>query len=70
MSPDRLIYMANQIGKFFAHRPADEAAAEIANHLQKFWEPRMRSQIIALLDRSDTALDPSVRRAVESLRPR
>ncbi len=68
MSPDRLIYMANQIGKFFAHRPVDAAVAEIADHLRKFWEPRMRSQIIALLD-SDAAFDPSVRRAVESLRP-
>lgn len=68
MSPDRLVYMANQIGKFFAHRPSDAAIAEIANHLQKFWDPRMRSQIIALLDRPDTAFDPPVRRAVESLR--
>ena len=70
MSPDRLVYMANQIGKFFAPRAPEAAVAEIANHLQKFWDPRMRSQIIALLDRSDAAFDPPVRRAVESLRPR
>jgi formate dehydrogenase subunit delta len=69
MSPDRLVYMANQIGKFFAHRPPDAAVAEIAGHLRKFWDPRMRLQIVAKLDQPDAAFDPAVRRAVESLRP-
>ena len=67
MPADRLIYMANQIGKFFAHRPADLAVADIADHLRKFWDPRMRSQIIGLLDQSGADFDPTVRRAVESL---
>jgi formate dehydrogenase subunit delta len=68
-SPDRLIYMANQIGRFFAHRPPDAAAVDIAEHLRKFWDPRMRGQIIAKLDQPDAEMDPAVRRAVESLRP-
>jgi formate dehydrogenase subunit delta len=68
MSPDRLIYMANQIGRFFAHCPPDVAAIDIANHLRKFWDPRMRLQIIAKLDQPDAAFEPTVRRAVESLR--
>jgi formate dehydrogenase subunit delta len=67
--PDRLIYMANQIGRFFAHRPPDEAAVDIAEHLRKFWDPRMRGQIIAKLDQPDAEMDLAVRRAVESLRP-
>lgn len=70
MSPDRLIYMANQIGRFFAHRPPDQAAEAVAEHLRKFWEPRMRAKIIGLLDDPNAAFAPSVRRAVESLRPR
>ena len=49
MSPDRLAYMANQIARFFAHCPEDAAVAEVAEHLRKFWDPRMRTQIIAML---------------------
>jgi len=68
MSPDRLAYMANQIGRFFAHRSEDAAAADIADHLRKFWEPRMRNQIIAMLNEDASQLSPAVRKAVESLR--
>ena len=37
MSPDKLVYMANQIGKFFAHQGQEKAIAGIADHLGKFW---------------------------------
>ena len=64
MSPDKLAYMANQIGKFFAHQPHDKAVAAITDHLEKFWDPRMRGTIIAApVARSQ--LDPSVREAIE-----
>ena len=66
MSPDKLAYMANQIGKFFAHQPHDKAVAEIADHLQKFWDPRMRSEILAHLNA--VQLDPLVREALEILK--
>ena len=60
--------MANQIGRFFAHRPEHAAAADIADHLRKFWEPRMRNQIITMLGEDSGQFDPAVRKAVESLR--
>jgi formate dehydrogenase subunit delta len=42
----RLVAMANDIAAFFAAEPDPAAAAEqVANHLKKFWEPRMREQI-------------------------
>ena len=66
MSPDRLIYMANQIGKFFAHQPHDKAVAAIADHIRKFWDPRMRSEIIAHL--KVVQLDPAARDAINQLR--
>jgi formate dehydrogenase subunit delta len=66
MSPDKLAYMANQIGKFFAHQKHDVAVAAIADHLDKYWDPRMRSGILAHLD--DVQLDPLVREAMKSLR--
>lgn len=66
MSHDRLAYMANQIGRFFAHQKEEQAVAAINDHLRKFWDPRMRKQIMEQLD--DGALDPRVRQAVERLR--
>jgi formate dehydrogenase subunit delta len=45
-SPKKLIYMANQIGKFFAPQVHETAVAGIANHLTKFWDPSMRKKIV------------------------
>lgn len=68
MSPDKLIYMANQIGRFFAHRPEDEAVANIADHLVKFWDPRMRATILGHAGSGGQGLQPSVLKAVLTLR--
>ena len=68
MSRDKLVYMANQIGKFFASQGPDKAVAGIADHLTKFWDPRMRDAIIACLEAGGVGLDPSVREAVDKLR--
>ncbi len=67
MSPDKLAYMANQIGKFFAHEPHNKAVASITDHLQKYWDPRMRRTIIAQYDSVKGRLDPLVQEAVEKL---
>jgi formate dehydrogenase subunit delta len=50
MSPDRLIHMANQIGKFFQSQGHVKAVPGIAEHIRKFWDPRMCSAIPAHLD--------------------
>jgi formate dehydrogenase subunit delta len=68
-SPDKLVYMANQIGKFFAAQGQDKAPAAIAEHLNKFWDPRMRSAIIAHVQAGGAGLDPLVRDAIERVRP-
>jgi formate dehydrogenase subunit delta len=60
--------MANQIGRFFATADPDTAVAAIADHLDKFWDPRMRAAIIAHLADGGGDLDPPVREAVERLR--
>ncbi len=64
----KLVYMANQIGKFFASQGEDQAVAGTLDHLKKFWDPRMRAQILAHLDAGGAGLDPKVRAAVEQLR--
>jgi formate dehydrogenase subunit delta len=67
---DKLVYMANQIGAFFKSQGLDTASAKIAEHMTKFWDPRMRRAIVAHLDAGGAGLDPATRRAVETLRPR
>ena len=69
MSPDKLVYMANQIGKFFVSQGHDKAAAGIAEHIAKFWDLRMRATILAHLDAGGAGLDPAAREAIEKLRP-
>jgi len=68
MSPDRLIYMANQIGKFFHSQGPDQAVAGTAEHIRKFWDPRMRSAILAHLESGGAGLDPEVLDAVRALK--
>jgi formate dehydrogenase subunit delta len=67
-SPDRLIYMANQIGKFFQSQGQDKAVPGIAEHIRKFWDPRMRSAISAHLEAGGAGLDPQVRDAIATLK--
>jgi formate dehydrogenase subunit delta len=68
MSPDRLIYMANQIGKFFRSQGHDKAVAGIAEQIKKFWDPRMGKAIFAHLDAGGAGLDPDVRDAIATLK--
>ena len=47
MNIDLLIKMANEIGDLFAGTTdADAAARDVANHLTRYWEPRMRAQML------------------------
>jgi formate dehydrogenase subunit delta len=66
MSPDKLAHMANQIGTFFQSQKNEDAVASIADHLKKFWDPRMRRDFLAHLD--DVTLIPVVREAAERLK--
>jgi len=51
MNNDNLIRMVNRIGTFFAAMPdRDEANRDLALHVRRFWEPRMRQQLFAHID--------------------
>ena len=51
MNADNLIVMANQIGGFFETMPnRREAVTEVAGHLKRYWEPRMRRSLLAHID--------------------
>lgn len=65
---DKLIYMANQIGRFFVSQGAEQAAAGTAEHVRKFWDPRMRKAIFVHLDNGGEGLDPWVQDALTRLK--
>jgi formate dehydrogenase subunit delta len=67
--PEHLVQMANDIGNFFRSEPKrEEAIAGIANHIAKFWTPRMRAKLTAhLADHGTDALDELPREALRSL---
>ncbi|HEY2022245.1 formate dehydrogenase subunit delta [Paraburkholderia sp.] len=51
MDVRNLIDMANRIGDFFESMPDhEEALSGTAEHIRRFWEPRMRRALLAALD--------------------
>jgi len=66
---EHLVQMANDIGNFFRSEPKrEEAVAGIANHIAKFWTPRMRDKLNAYLkEHGADALDELPRDALRSL---
>ncbi len=68
MNIHKLVYMANQIGAFFLSQGEAAALAGVADHLAKFWDPRMRDAICAHVDSGGEGLQPLVLKAIESLK--
>ncbi len=66
---DRLIYMANQIGWFFRSQPKPRVVPGILDHIQHFWDPRMRAEIFRHIDATGGAgLEPPVLEALTLLK--
>ena len=66
-SADKLVVMANQIVRNLAIQGDDEAVELAADHMRKFWEPRMRHAIQQHLQVGGKGLTPLAIRAVEHL---
>jgi len=67
MEPERLVTMANQIAHAFRLKGEERAVADTLDHIQKFWEPRMRREILAVLAAGGDGLEPIARKAVERI---
>lgn len=65
---EHLVYMANQIATFFKSQPADQAADGVADHINKFWEPRMRRHLFKLIERGGNGLSPLVLEAARKIK--
>lgn len=68
MPPDKLIRMANQIAAFMATRPGAEAAAGVAQHLNDYWAPPMRGELLSLIAAGAPGLHPLVAAAAPLIR--
>ncbi len=66
MHVEQLIKMANQIGDFFEAMPdRAQALEDAAQHIKRFWEPRMRREFLAHIDSAGTGeLNETVAQAV------
>ena len=69
MRADRLVTMANDIGHFFNSEPdKNEAAKSVATHITRYWDPRMRREIVAhYREAGGAGLDPLPRSAIALL---
>lgn len=68
MNIEHLVKMANQIEAFFkAQANPDLAVDGIADHIKRFWDPRMRKQIKAHVAAGGTGLDAMTVEAIKRL---
>ena len=69
MNIERLVRMANDIGNFFKAEPDHALAVEgVATHIKRFWDPRMRKEILAYAEGGGEGMMELVREAVLKLR--
>ncbi|TMQ12162.1 MAG: formate dehydrogenase [Deltaproteobacteria bacterium] len=72
MDPHKLVKMANEIASFFEGEPDRAAVLEgVAGHLRRFWDPRMRRELLRWQDEhAGEGLKDSVRDAIAAHRDR
>jgi formate dehydrogenase subunit delta len=65
---DHLVKMANQIEAFFRAETDRNVAVEgILNHIKRFWDPRMRKQIVSHLHAGGLGLGELATEAIKRL---
>ena len=70
MDVERLVAMANDIAAFFDAESDKAVATEgVRYHLARFWDPRMRREIIAHVAAGGAGLTPTAQSAVKLLAP-
>ena len=69
MNVEHLVSMANQIGRFYEVYPnRDEGLKSTATHLRRFWDPRMRQEMLAHVDSGGEGLDAFTLEAIRAHR--
>jgi formate dehydrogenase subunit delta len=68
MKAELMVHNANQIALYFATFPREEAIAGVADHIQKFWERRMKNQIVEYIAHGGNGLHELVLEAVKHVK--
>ena len=68
MDSRTIIRMANQIADFYKSYPHAEAVKETAEHINRFWESRMRKTFFDLMSKGGEGFDPLVKEAAALVR--
>ncbi len=63
----KLVRMANQISDYFRTLPEAEAVASTADHLRRFWTPKMRGEIAAFAESGGEGINRIAAQAVAAL---
>ena len=63
MQHQDMLRMANQIASFFNGSGPEAAVRDAADHINKFWDPRMRTMLMAHLDKGGEGLDETIVKA-------
>jgi formate dehydrogenase subunit delta len=64
---DRLVMMANQIARAFAPMGEARAIPKVADHIEKFWDPRMKRQMAMHVAGGGAGLKPLALAALANL---
>lgn len=70
MKIELLIRMVYQIEGFFRSEPdQDEAIKNIADHMNRFWDPRMRSKLFDYATENPELFNTRAKAAISRLKP-
>jgi len=63
-----VIRLGHDLVRNFEALPPEKASAEVATHIRKFWDPRMRRELLGLVDAGDARVGTLLTRAAQDLR--
>jgi formate dehydrogenase subunit delta len=67
MNVEQLVVMANDIAAFFDAESGPAASEGVRTHIARYWEARMKREIVEHLRKGGTGLVPTARAAIEKL---
>jgi formate dehydrogenase subunit delta len=62
------IRLINKVVVHFGYLPTEQAVNEVADHVRKFWDPRMKRRLLDLIDSGATDFEPVALAAAAQLR--
>jgi formate dehydrogenase subunit delta len=62
------IRLINKVVIHFGYLPTEQAVTEVADHVRKFWDPRMKRRLFDLVDSEASDFEPVALAAAALLR--